>query len=134
MVISRRLTECWRIVEDYVARQSSKVYMMSHLMSPISAHHSHDEDALLWHRDLNLYKPVYKQAPDGLHNVLDGDLSMAVVQANTSLEDQCQVKAGPFATLVGIYDGHGGPDAARFIAHRLFPKIEGPPPASPKLR
>ncbi|KAK4799180.1 hypothetical protein SAY86_024545 [Trapa natans] len=66
-------------------------------------------DELLWDMDL---KP---------HAV--GDYSMAVVQANSCLEDQAQVMTSPSSTLVGVYDGHGGPDAARFVKHKLFPYI-----------
>ncbi|CAN6313659.1 unnamed protein product [Urochloa humidicola] len=53
-----------------------------------------------------------------------GDYSIAVAQANESLEDQAQVLAAPGATLVGVYDGHGGPEAARFVNRRLFSLIQ----------
>ena len=64
-------------------------------------------DGLLWHMDLKPHA--------------SGDYSIAVVQANSLLEDQAQVFTSPSATYVGVYDGHGGPEASRFIAHRLFP-------------
>ncbi|XP_022741249.1 probable protein phosphatase 2C 63 [Durio zibethinus] len=64
-------------------------------------------DGLLWHMDLKPYA--------------SGDYSIAVVQANSSLEDQGQVFTSPSATYVGVYDGHGGPEASRFITHRLLP-------------
>ncbi|KAI5325238.1 PREDICTED: probable phosphatase 2C [Prunus dulcis] len=64
-------------------------------------------DGLLWHMDL---KP---------HS--SGDYSIAVVQANSALEDQGQVFTSPYATYIGVYDGHGGPEASRFITSRLFP-------------
>ncbi|KDP32039.1 hypothetical protein JCGZ_12500 [Jatropha curcas] len=63
----------------------------------------------LWHIDLKPYAL--------------GDYSIAVVQANSSLEDQGQVFTSPSATYVGVYDGHGGPEASRFIADNLFPFI-----------
>ncbi|PSS29289.1 Protein like [Actinidia chinensis var. chinensis] len=63
-------------------------------------------DRLLWHMDL---KP---------HT--SGDFSIAVVQANSSLEDQSQVFTSPSATYVGVYDGHGGSEASRFINRHLF--------------
>ncbi|KAL4644678.1 hypothetical protein ACB098_02G155500 [Castanea mollissima] len=63
-------------------------------------------DGLLWHMGL---KP---------HSF--GDYSIAVVQANSFLEDQGQVLSSPSATYVGVYDGHGGPEASRFITHHLF--------------
>ncbi|KAL6867329.1 hypothetical protein ACP4OV_015353 [Aristida adscensionis] len=53
-----------------------------------------------------------------------GDYSVAVAQANERLEDQAQVLASPSATLVGVYDGHGGPEAARFVNQRLFSLIQ----------
>ncbi|XP_039062378.1 probable protein phosphatase 2C 63 [Hibiscus syriacus] len=64
-------------------------------------------DELLWHMDLKPY--------------VSGDYSIAVVQANSSLEDQGQVFTSPSATYVGVYDGHGGPEASRFISQHLFP-------------
>lgn len=67
-------------------------------------------DALIWHKDL---KP---------HN--SGDFSMAVVQANSNLEDQGQVQSSHFGTYIGVYDGHGGPEASRFINNHLFPHME----------
>ncbi|KAK4792026.1 hypothetical protein SAY86_022461 [Trapa natans] len=66
-------------------------------------------DDLLWDMDLK---------PHAL-----GDYSIAVVQANSSLEDQSQVFISPSATIVGVYDGHGGPEASRFINKNLFPYI-----------
>lgn len=64
------------------------------------------EDPLLWCRSLD--KHSY------------GEFSFAVVQANEVLEDQSQVETGRDATFVGVYDGHGGPDASRFISDHLF--------------
>ncbi|KAL3614305.1 hypothetical protein CASFOL_042379 [Castilleja foliolosa] len=66
-------------------------------------------DGLLWHMDL---KPH-----------ITGEFSIAVVQANSSLEDQSQVFTSPAATYVGVYDGHGGPEASRFVNRHLFPYI-----------
>ncbi|KAJ1381637.1 hypothetical protein SESBI_44986 [Sesbania bispinosa] len=48
---------------------------------------------------------------------------MAVTQANSSLEDQSQVFVSPSTTYVGVYDGHGGPEASRFVAKRLLPYL-----------
>ncbi|XP_028764183.1 probable protein phosphatase 2C 78 [Neltuma alba] len=67
-------------------------------------------DALLWHTGLK---------PHAL-----GEYSIAIVQANSSLEDQGQVLTSPSATFVGIYDGHGGPEASRFITNNLFPILQ----------
>lgn len=66
-------------------------------------------DGLLWHMDLKPHA--------------SGDYSIAVVQANSSLEDQSQVFTSPSATYIGVYDGHGGPEASRFINTHLFPYL-----------
>ncbi|TQD98238.1 hypothetical protein C1H46_016192 [Malus baccata] len=63
----------------------------------------------LWHMDLKPHA--------------SGDYSIAVVQANSNLEDQGQVFTSPSATYVGVYDGHGGPEASRFVNSHLFPYL-----------
>ncbi|KAM0951199.1 putative protein-serine/threonine phosphatase [Dioscorea sansibarensis] len=63
-------------------------------------------DGLLWYRDLGRCSA--------------GEFSMAVVQANQILEDQSQLESGPFGTFVGVYDGHGGPHAARYVCDHLY--------------
>ena len=71
-------------------------------------------DGLLWYKD------------SGHH--VNGDFSMAVIQANNLLEDHSQLESGPLSSLesgphgtfVGIYDGHGGPEASRFLNEHLF--------------
>ncbi|XP_044979329.1 probable protein phosphatase 2C 29 isoform X2 [Hordeum vulgare subsp. vulgare] len=60
----------------------------------------------------------------GLKAHASGEYSVAVAQANEALEDQAQVLVSPASTLVGVYDGHGGPDAARFVNARLFSLIQ----------
>ncbi|KAL0452970.1 UNVERIFIED_CONTAM: putative protein phosphatase 2C 43 [Sesamum latifolium] len=65
-----------------------------------------EDDALLWSKDLEKHS--------------HGEFSFAVVQANAVLEDQSQVETGRHATFVGVYDGHGGPDASRYISDHLF--------------
>ncbi|MBA0601274.1 hypothetical protein Gohar_020448 [Gossypium harknessii] len=75
-------------------------------------------DGLLWYKD------------SGEHYT--GKFSMAVIQANNLLEDHSQLESGPlssfqsgpYGTFVGIYDGHGGPEAARFINEHLFDYIK----------
>lgn len=64
-----------------------------------------DADDLLWSRDL------------GRHAA--GEFSFAVVQANDVLEDHSQVETGAAATFIGVYDGHGGAEASRFISNHL---------------
>ncbi|WVZ11936.1 hypothetical protein V8G54_016466 [Vigna mungo] len=64
------------------------------------------DQSLLWDTDLKPHA--------------SGNYSIAVVQANSSLEDQAQVFTSPSATFVGVYDGHGGPQASRFITNHLF--------------
>ncbi|CAN6240630.1 unnamed protein product [Urochloa humidicola] len=66
-------------------------------------------DDLLWSRDL---------APHAA-----GEFSFAVVQANDVLEDHSQVETGAAATFVGVYDGHGGAEASRFISNHLSAHI-----------
>lgn len=68
-------------------------------------------DGLLWFRDLGKYG--------------SGEFSMAVVQANHVLEDQSQIESGQFGTFVGVYDGHGGPDAARYVRDHMFANFQG---------
>ncbi|WOG82464.1 hypothetical protein DCAR_0101628 [Daucus carota subsp. sativus] len=63
-------------------------------------------DGLLWHGDLKQHAC--------------GEFSIAVVQANSTLEDQSQVITTPNSTFVGVYDGHGGPEASRFVNKHLF--------------
>lgn len=90
---------------------------------PRSNRHVHMEaggrqDGLLWYKD------------SGQH--FNGEFSMAVVQANNLLEDQSQLESGclslqesgPYGTFVGVYDGHGGPETARFINHQLFQHLK----------
>ncbi|XP_037426654.1 probable protein phosphatase 2C 28 [Triticum dicoccoides] len=72
------------------------------------------QDGLLWYKDAG--------------QAVTGDFSMAVVQANSLLEDQSQVESGslsmadpgPQGTFVGVYDGHGGPETSRFINDNMF--------------
>ncbi|CAI8613331.1 unnamed protein product [Vicia faba] len=71
------------------------------------------KEGLLWYKD------------SGKH--LNGEFSMAVVQANNLLEDQSYIESGslsssgsgPYGTFVGVYDGHGGPETSRFINDHL---------------
>ncbi|KAG8083922.1 hypothetical protein GUJ93_ZPchr0010g7434 [Zizania palustris] len=72
------------------------------------------QDGLLWYKDAG--------------QLVSGEFSMAVVQANNLLEDYSQVESGPLSTtepnlqgtFVGVYDGHGGPETARYINDHLF--------------
>ncbi|KAK4478606.1 hypothetical protein RD792_014095 [Penstemon davidsonii] len=75
-------------------------------------------DGLLWYKDL------------GEH--VNGEFSMAVIQANSLLEDQSQLESGPLSSLdsgpcgtfIGVYDGHGGPETARFVNESLFRNLK----------
>ncbi|KAK9283899.1 hypothetical protein L1049_012154 [Liquidambar formosana] len=75
-------------------------------------------DGLLWYKD------------SGHH--VNGEFSMAVIQANSLLEDQSQLESGsmsslesgPQGTFIGIYDGHGGPEASRFVNEHLFENLK----------
>ena len=44
-----------------------------------------------------------------------GEFSMAAVQSYQDIEDHSQVDVGEDALFVGVYDGHKGVDAARYI-------------------
>ncbi|GLU19722.1 hypothetical protein SLE2022_359560 [Rubroshorea leprosula] len=76
------------------------------------------QDGLLWYKD------------SGQH--INGDFSMAVVQANYLIEDQSQIESGPLSTLesgpygtfVGVYDGHGGPETSCYINDHLFQHLK----------
>ncbi|KAI7747520.1 hypothetical protein M8C21_016722, partial [Ambrosia artemisiifolia] len=68
-----------------------------------------DKDPLIWCKDLE--KHAF------------GELSYAVVQANEVVEDHSQVEIGQKATFVGVYDGHGGQEASRYISNHLFPHL-----------
>ncbi|KAK6913675.1 PPM-type phosphatase-like domain [Dillenia turbinata] len=76
-----------------------------------SSSNTEGRDGLLWYRDLGKYS--------------FGDFSIAVVQANQVLEDQCQIESGPFGAFVGVYDGHGGPHASRYVCDHLFRHFQG---------
>ncbi|RZC72114.1 hypothetical protein C5167_035323 [Papaver somniferum] len=68
-------------------------------------------------RDRNDKSLWYKE----LGKCSSGDFSMAVVQANQVLEDQSQIESfGGDTTFVGLYDGHGGPDTARYVCDNLY--------------
>uniref|UniRef100_A0A7N0UV99 protein-serine/threonine phosphatase n=1 Tax=Kalanchoe fedtschenkoi TaxID=63787 RepID=A0A7N0UV99_KALFE len=75
-------------------------------------------DGLLWYKDL------------GRH--VHGEFSMAAIQANQLLEDQCQLESGrlsyldsgPYGTFVGVYDGHGGPETSRFVNETLLNNVK----------
>ncbi|CAI0468805.1 unnamed protein product [Linum tenue] len=92
---------------------------------PSSDHYGHStpetsgrQDGLLWYKD------------HGQH--VNGEFSMAVVQANNLLEDQSQLESGslsshdsgPFGTFVGVYDGHGGPETSRYVNDHLFQHLK----------
>lgn len=69
-------------------------------------------DGLLWWHDLA--------------HCQDGNFSISVVQANYVVEDQCLVESSlPLGTVAGVFDGHGGPEAARFIRDNLIPNLRG---------
>jgi len=75
-------------------------------------------EGLLWYKDLG--------------NHLYGEFSMAVIQANSSLEDRSQLESGPLTsdylgpqgTFIGVYDGHGGSAASQFVTDNLFANVK----------
>ncbi|KAI5072112.1 hypothetical protein GOP47_0012218 [Adiantum capillus-veneris] len=54
-----------------------------------------------------------------------GAISMAVVQGNNVMEDESQVEIGAAGTFIGIYDGHGGPEAAQYACNHLYNHLQG---------
>ncbi|CAH9117641.1 unnamed protein product [Cuscuta europaea] len=93
------LSSCWKPLKRYtrVRRDKSSRSMRR------------EDDELLWYRDLEKHH--------------FGDFSFAVVQANNMIEDYSQVDAGPESTFVGVYDGHGGAEAANFICNNLLKNL-----------
>ncbi|KAL3642535.1 hypothetical protein CASFOL_013350 [Castilleja foliolosa] len=75
-------------------------------------------DGLWWYKDLG-------------HHV-NGEFSMAVIQANGLMEDHSQLESGslsslgsgPCGTFIGVYDGHGGPETSRFVNESLFANLK----------
>ncbi|KAB2608104.1 protein phosphatase 2C 68 [Pyrus ussuriensis x Pyrus communis] len=92
--LTRIACTCWKPLRRYARMNKDEV------------DDSSLEDPLLWCRSLDRHSY--------------GEFSFAVVQANEVIEDHSQVETGRDATFVGVYDGHGGPDASRFINDHLF--------------
>ncbi|XP_052187937.1 probable protein phosphatase 2C 38 isoform X2 [Diospyros lotus] len=105
--LKKFVTPCWKPSFQIEGRNSGKAGDASGRI-----------DGLWWYRDWG-------------HHV-NGEFSMAVIQANNVLEDQSQVESGsmsliesgPQGTFVGIYDGHGGAEAAQFVNNHLFENIK----------
>ncbi|GLT88310.1 hypothetical protein SLE2022_063420 [Rubroshorea leprosula] len=68
--------------------------------------------------DSSLHSPLFWSRDLEKHRY--GEFSFAVIKGNEVIEDHSQVETGREATFVGVYDGHGGPDASRYISRRLF--------------
>lgn len=116
--LERVVMACWRPVSQYA--RMSKDSCTSNGSHNNNNYNDDDSDSdsvipdpLLWCKDLE--KHFY------------GDVSFAVVQANEVIEDHSQVETGCNATFVGVYDGHGGPEASRFIRENLFLNLMGEP-------
>lgn len=97
--LEKTMSSCWQPLMSRYARMNKDDNENDNDLGGL-------DDTLLWCKDL------------GKHAF--GDFSFSVVQANTVLEDQSQVETGQDATFVGVYDGHGGPEASRFISEHLF--------------
>ncbi|CAO2150590.1 unnamed protein product [Urochloa humidicola] len=68
-------------------------------------------DGLLWWR--------------GLAGCHAGHVSIATVQANNPMEDHCCVESSHIlGTAIGVFDGHGGPEAAIFACDHLFSNLQ----------
>lgn len=79
-------------------------------------------EGLLWYTNI------------GQHS--NGQFSMVVVQAKNLLEDQSQIELGCLSTnelvhseplIIGVYDGHGGPETAWYINQYLFQHVKSKP-------
>ncbi|GKV25830.1 hypothetical protein SLEP1_g35213 [Rubroshorea leprosula] len=68
--------------------------------------------------DSLLHSPLFWSRDLEKHSC--GEFSVAVIRGNEVIEDHSQVDTGREVTFVGVYDGHGGPDASRYISRRLF--------------
>ncbi|KAG5243799.1 DNA polymerase delta small [Salix suchowensis] len=90
---------CWRPRRRYARMSKDDILNDDDKDSAIG-------DSLLWSRDLEKHS--------------FGEFSFSVVQANEIIEDHSQVETGRDATFIGVYDGHGGPDASQFISDHLF--------------
>ena len=66
--------------------------------------------------------PLLWQCPLATHAF--GSYSFCVVQANKNLEDYAEVQTGPLGTFVGVYDGHGGAEAAEFLQKHLYRNLQ----------
>ncbi|KAK8302714.1 hypothetical protein V6Z12_D04G105200 [Gossypium hirsutum] len=104
--LARIALACWRPVSRYA--RMNKDYNNSN-SDELEEDSFSLRDSLLWCRDLEKHSC--------------GDFSFAVVQANEIIEDHSQVETGKDAIFVGVYDGHGGPDASRFISDHLFQNL-----------
>ncbi|CAN6179091.1 unnamed protein product [Urochloa humidicola] len=88
-----------------------RFYSMWNVAKPTLKIKSEGQDDLLWWHDLA--------------HCQDGDFSVAVVQANQQLEDQCLVESSRhLGTVVGVFDGHVSPEAARFISDHLLSNLQ----------
>ncbi|KAJ3680408.1 hypothetical protein LUZ60_016686 [Juncus effusus] len=92
----RKATSCWGPLARKYARMSKDE----------SDPNVDQVDNLVWSR--------------GIGKHVAGEYSFAVAQANETIEDHSQVETGSVGTFVGVYDGHGGADASRFVADHLF--------------
>ncbi|KAL8456355.1 hypothetical protein ACS0TY_033709 [Phlomoides rotata] len=95
---------------SWLGKTASSCLSPSGRYAPMSKDDDEDfgggDDALLWSKDLEKHS--------------HGEYSFAVVQANTVIEDHSQVETGKNATFIGVYDGHGGPEASKYISDHLF--------------
>ncbi|KAL8459819.1 hypothetical protein ACS0TY_030898 [Phlomoides rotata] len=91
----RSVSSCWRPFSRYARMNKDDDSILGG-----------EDDALLWSRDLEKHS--------------HGEFSFAIVQANEVLEDHSQVETGRHATFVGVYDGHGGAETAKYINDHLF--------------
>ncbi|GAU43077.1 hypothetical protein TSUD_194310 [Trifolium subterraneum] len=68
-----------------------------------------NEDTTAWFTELERYHM--------------GEFSTAAYQANSVMEDYSQVEVGDNSLFVGIYDGHNGTNAPKFISNYIFQEL-----------
>lgn len=70
-----------------------------------------------WFDDIDDFDKDPQGWPKDIATYAHGEFCMAGVRANVVMEDHFQVETGgPNALFLGVYDGHHGADAARYVS------------------
>ncbi|KAL3534168.1 hypothetical protein ACH5RR_002629 [Cinchona calisaya] len=98
------VSACWQPLSQYV-RMNKDDNSNSNNRS-IGIFEGEEDDPSIWYKDLEKH--------------FCGEFSFAAVQANRIMEDHSQVETGKNATFIGVYDGHGSHEVAKYISDNLF--------------